>query len=510
MERRIATLIFMFLVLTAGFSEAGQEKQRPEAFRNELEKKGFIVQEGKLEFPDLASWCCQCQLPTCYAYNPSSPYGLFVLPPAPNQNSLIKNPYSEWFYEDGHYPEGWSWFWRQRADEAVVFIGTTPPAMKYFGFTGYLYDRYRESITPPDCITSGGGTRVSPDSVKNRFPLFASLGDTVNNMVVNVIGGKKDPFNKTVVFIMATDQDIEREIRRTLMKAGYPYPVINTIVVSPSIVRLGVESESDTLAFVLRMASEKTQELQEYMGSSMSLFRVSPAQPVPLSAIEPLALPNLRVRGTGETEISLLPAVDALGEAIVASYPEYDSVKIATVNWYEGYNCIENGQNCLADNRDTPYIPPVFNPLTQTLLQDMILRPNEFYVAYGVNHQETRKATYSNVSILGWRHKSSPALLTSDDMPGSAQYYIGSSMDQATTDKLYAWKVTRPEGCKAGEVAGNIPPNCKEVGYTCQDGIAADDPMLLVFRAYLEPKTRAGAAYGEIIIDRIIKFKPKP
>jgi hypothetical protein len=501
MAKKIGVLIIALLVLSMGFTEAGQEKGNPDTFRSELEKKGFIVQEGKMDFPDLASWCCQCQLPTCYAYNPSSPYGLGILPPAPDQDPL--NPYSEWFYEDAHYPEGWSPFWRQRADEAVVFIGTTPPKMDYFGFTGYLYDRHRAHITLPDCITSSGSTRVSPDSVKNRFPLFASLGDTINNMVVNVMGNKKDPFNKTVVFIMVTDQNIEREIRKTLKKAGYPDRLINTIVVSPSIARLGDESESDTLAFVLRMATDRSQ-LKDYMDSSMKLFRVSPAQRVPPSAIEPLPSPKLRVRGTGETEIGLLPAMDKLGEAIVASYPEYDAVKISTVNWYEGYNCIENGQNCLGDNRDTPYIPPAFNPLTATLLQDMILRPDEFFVAYGVNHEKAGKATYSNVSVMGWRHKSSPVLLRNDDMPGSAQYYIGSSIDPATAEKLYAWKVARPGGCKAGDT-----PHCQVVGYDCQDGVAADDPMALVFRAYLEPKTRAGAAYGEIIIDRIIKFTPK-
>lgn len=510
MSKRIVVFIITILVFTVGVAEARKKGGKSATFRNAIERKGFIVQEGKVDFPPIGDWGCACQLPSAYANNPSSPYGILVLPPAPNQDSSIKNPYAEWFYEDGHYPEDWSFMWRLRADEAVVFIGTTPPKMDYFGFTGYVYDRYRAPLTPPDCVSATGVPRKSPDSVKNRFPIFGSVGDTINNMTVNVVGDQKEPFNRTVVLVMVTDRRIEQEVRKTLLQAGYPDQVINTIVLSPSIARLGIESDSDTFSFLLRLASEKTPEVQQYMASSLKVFRVSPVQGIPASAIEPLASPKLRVRGTGETEISLLPAVDALGEAIKAHYPQYNAVKIATLNFAEGYNCIENGDNCLGDNRDTPYISPAHNTLTKALLQDMKLRDNEFYVIYGVNHRETEKATYSNVSILGWYHKFSPLLFNSNQMPGTADYYLGSSMEQTTSNKLYAWKVARVGGCTAGETAGNTPPGCNELGYFCESGIAADEEVAVIFRAYLEPKTMVGPIYGEIIIDRIVKFTPKP
>ena len=56
-----------------------------------------------------------------------------------------------------------SWFWRLRPDEAVVFLGTTPPEMTYFGFTGYLYDRYSDGVPdPPDCTAEGKPDRTAP------------------------------------------------------------------------------------------------------------------------------------------------------------------------------------------------------------------------------------------------------------------------------------------------------------------------------------------------------------
>jgi hypothetical protein len=501
------TLGLSLLVAALGASGSARAADRSAmrgttALRSELARKGFVVQDGLMDFPHVIEMCCQCQLPSCFANNPSSPYGLAILPPAPDQSPSVPNPYSEWFTEDGVYPAGWSWFWRLRPDEAVVFIGTTPPEMKYFGFTAYLYDRFHAGLKkPPDCKAEAID-RPSPPSTYNRFPLFASLGDTVNNMTVHTSGDGRDPFDKSVVFIVASDKNVESRVRHALIKAGYPEATFNTVVVSPQIAHLGGEDDKDTLAFVLRMATD--QDLTAYMASPRTLLRVSPAQPVPGVLLDPLPLPKLRVRGTGKTETAFLPAVELLGKAVVAAYPGYDVTPIATTNWNEGYNCIENGQNCLGDNRDTPYIPPSFNPVTAGLNQELTLDPGEFLVAYGVNHAATKKAVYANISVLGWSHKSSPAVLDDREMLGSAAYYLGSTIDAATANMLYAWKFARP-----GDCSGQDTPYCREIDYTCTGGVAADEAMALVFRAYLEQKTKVGPAYPEIVIDRILKFTPK-
>ncbi|UCG12042.1 MAG: hypothetical protein JSU72_16260 [Deltaproteobacteria bacterium] len=492
--------------LTKGGDHEGEEQAngRLGAFKKALTNMGFTVQEGLMDYPELLDMCCRCQIPSCFANNPASPYGWFVLPPAPNQASTVPNPYSEWFTEDQTYPEGWSMFWRLRTDEAIVFLGTTPPEMDYFGFTAYLFDRYRAGIDPPGCPFGYNQIRPTPASAVDRVPLFASLGDTVNNRVIHVLGKKKKPFLKNVVFVLAADRKIERRIRKALHRSGYRDKIINTVVVSPDLVRLGVESDKDSLMFVQRLASEMTPALQQYIDSPKTVLRVSPREPIPPSALDPMPLPKLRVRGTGSTEVSLLPLVEQLGQAIVAAYPEYDATPILTVNWYEGYNCIENRQNCLGDNRDTPYIPPSFNPFTYTPHQNLVLETGEFYVAYGVNHKASGKATYSNVSILGWKKKASPVMISNEDMAGSASSYLGLSPDDPTANLLYAYVVARPGSC-VGD-----PKYCREVGYDCMSGVADDEPLALVFRAYMEPATRVAPAYSEIVIDRIIKFTPKP
>ena len=500
---RVAAAMILGILSTSGLVLAKKPAEgNLILLKKSLANMGFTVQEGLVDFPDIVGMCCQCQLPSCFANNPASPYGIFVLPPSPNQPSDVPNPYSEWFSET--YPEGWSWFWRMRADEAVIFLGTTPPEMDYFGFTAYLYDRYQPGVIPPDCTSGTNPPKPPPPSALDRLPLFASLGDTVNNKVVKVLGHKKNPFLKQTVFILVSDRNIERRIRMALHRAGYPDEIINAVVISPNLARLGVESDKDSLTYVLRMASDMTPALKKYIDSPKTLLRVSPTEPVPPSKLHPLALPKLRVRGTGVTETPLLPLVNQLGRAIVDSYPNYDVQPIHTVNWYEGLNCIENGLNCLGDNRDTPYIPPTFNPLTYIPEQDLVLKKGEFYVAYGVNHKASRKATYSNVAILGWTKKSSPLLISNDDMVGSADSYLGLPPNDPRANLLYAFVVARPEGC-VGD-----PRYCIEVGYDCASGVAEQDPLALVFRAYLEPRTEVGPAYAEIVIDRILKFTPKP
>jgi len=497
-------LVFILLPTMAALGAERKSFVRQQyLFKQVLTAMGFTIQEGVVDFPDVLDMGCKCQLPSCFGNNPSSPYGIFVLPPAPNQEATVPNPYSEWFTEDKTYPEGWSWFWRLRADEAVVFLGTTPPEMDYFGFTAYLFDCHRAGINPPKCISQTRPPRPPPASAIDRFPLFASLGDTINNQVIHVSGNEGNSFLKDVVFVLAAHQNVERQVRVALYLAGYPDKMINTYVISPNLVRLGVESEKDTLTFVLRMASEMTPALQKYILSAKSLFRISPTNPIPPSDFRPLRLPDLRVRGTGRTEVAFLPLVDLLGQAIIDAYPGYDAHRIFTVNWYEGYNCIENGQNCFGDNRDTPYIIPSFDPVTCKPNQDLTLSEGEFYVAYGVNHTASGKATYSNISVIGWDKKSSPLVIDNKGMVGSASYYLGLSPFNPIANKLYAVVFARPGNCVG-------PPNhCLEVGYDCVNGVGADEPMVLAFRAYLEPETNVGPAYSEIVIDRIIKFKPK-
>jgi hypothetical protein len=503
----VVGLIAAVLVAGVAQTQGTKDSQKLEAFLKKLEKKGFIVQEGSVDFPPILEMGCQCQLPSCYGNNKSSSYGLFALPPAPNQDPYVKNPYDEWFTEDGTLPAGWSYWWRMRPDEAVVFLGATPPKVDYYGLTAYLYDRYVTNLPPGancECQSGNHCPRPQPDSSLHRYPVYSSLGDTVNPLTINLPGGRHNPYEKNAAFIMAADRNTEGEVRKALIAAGYPAEGINLLPVSPSLVRLGLESENDTVSLLLRVAPVPGTDITPYYSAPKTLLRISPGTPVPPEKLDPIPPPKLRIRGTGKTEVSLLPALDALEQAIIAKYPTYTATPIKMAIAPEGYNCLENLVKAMADNRDTVYISPGYDTRTEKPFQDLTLKEGsgEFYVAYGVIHPKMNKATYSNISVMGWQRRAAPVMISNPDMVGSAQYYLGPDADPATADKIYAFKIARPGGY-SGESF------CKEIGYGCGTGIASDEDIALIFRAYLEPATKVGPAWGEIILDRILKFTPR-
>ncbi len=498
----LAAVVF-FAVAARG--QGTPEKNRVQAFENQLAKKGFVWQEGEVWFPDILSMCCKCQLPSCYSNNASSRYGFFVLPPAPNQDPSVKNPYAEWFTEDGDLPPAWSFAWRLRPDEAVVFIGKTPPKVEYFGFTAYLYDRYVSGMGPdPDCtyVDSAGATqhRAQPPSVESRFPVFASLGDTINQQTILLAGGRQDPYQKNVVVVVAADRNVLRKVEKALEAAGYPQKSINSLALAPALTRLGLDSQNDSVLATLRVAPSPGTDVTPYYSQPMTLLRVTSSPPVPAPKLDPVPPATLRVRGTGKTEAYLEAQADALGQAIVAHYAGlgYKAAPVKMAILPDGFNCIADMQNCLADNRDTIYVSPAYDIISGQLLPgqpSLTLGPNDFLVAYGVQHPLANKALYSNVSVMGWFKRAAPAVVTNQDMAGSAQEYLPGA-DPA----LYAYQIARTGGC--------LTHHCIALGADCGTGIPDDEPVAPVFRAYLEPGTKIGPSRGEVIPDRVLKFTP--
>ena len=105
---------------------AGEDGPTSAVASSALAAGGFTVQEGRFSFLDMTACCAS----SCAGNNPSSPYAALFVPPAPG-GLPDPNP----------APDGMSSAFRLRADEAVVFVGQTPPEVRYFGFTPYLTDR---------------------------------------------------------------------------------------------------------------------------------------------------------------------------------------------------------------------------------------------------------------------------------------------------------------------------------------------------------------------------------
>ncbi len=461
-------------------------------FKQALEKDGFTVQEGELGYFDFIKLYNMGILPSAYGNNPSTRYLTCFVPPAPGykvpglfaQIALGKST-------------GVSAFWNIRQDEAIVFVGRTPPECRYFSYDHYLLSR-----------TYGNETRW----------IFANLADTVNNLVINTEGTPDglpgNPFNQTTVIVTASDRGIDQRIRTAALSAGYSGDIFNTQVLPSSMLNMGLENNSDTFLIAMRPAFYKDKQAGDnYLNNTpATVFRITPNQ---TTKLDPYSYPELRVRGTGKTEFDLIDDLEQLRNAILSKYSGLNATELPTSQAIpSGSDGIQKGVDAVGPDNDACYLwtstrtPSSPTPQLPNLSQyyDFIPTPvitlgndtNEFIIVYGVNHAATGKATYENFVIYGADGWDGVGAIHDAYFNGTAEAYLPGNPN---AKYLYVHKIAR--NC-------NDDPHCFEVptgpgAY----GIALDQPLFIAWRSYLEEATKTGPSYSEIVYDRAIKFSPK-
>ena len=420
-----------------------------------LAADGFSIGSGRFEILDLTDCCMQGR--NCSGNNPSSPYGSFRVPRAPGQT--VPNA-----REDA---SGRSDVVRLRADEALLYLGQTPPRAVYFGYTPYLMDR--------------------DDGAGGRRSAFASLSETLNSHVIATAGA--DAFAGQVAIIATPDAATEARVRAALLAGGWPAGAINTIVFDPTLARFGLEQAADTFAILFRVA------LWADAGAGAAflarppgvVLRLTPATQAP--APQPFARPAARPKNAGGSEAGLRTSVDALGAAIAARYAatHVGSALEVTGGVPDPDACIMGTSSCAGDNRNTNY------PATRFF--QWLEGPDDFLVVYGVDHQVTRKASYASVSVYALQHLVGVASVTSRDWAGSAADYVPASPQVGS---LYAWKIKRDCGSEA---------HCLSVPVAmCPSGIEAGRLSTLAFRTYVEPGYATAPDVATLELDRVMRF----
>lgn len=468
-----------------------------DAFVANLESNGFVVREGAMaQFP-MDERCCpgDSELP-CSFFNQASKYMVPFVPKLPEEPLF---PLYSWYPGDPERglppnPE-WSGTWHLRPDEALVLVGTTPPPVRYFGLQAYLFFRFNPEMEddpeacPPNC-----------------YPYqrqWNNFGDQINQLTIHSAGTPNgapgDPFNKLTVLIVTADQDIDARVREAARKAGYPPPIINTEPMPQSLLNLGIGATADAFNLLFRAALGLTEKdaaaLLEYKAHPpFRVFRVTPDAEPPEVAANPFPIPEFRRHGTGETEFYLLPAVEELRTAILDAYDDdglaAQEFKSDQGPCHFGLYGIQQKVDDIGPSIDSLYL--------DTGQQDLgTLGPDDFFIVYGVNHQQTGKAMYMNITMYGTTKQIAAYQIPDADLLGSAEDYLpGGYRD---VDKLYAYKFAR----ECGE-----EENCLEVPYGCP-GMAADETAYIIWRNYLEAATKTGADRAEVILDRVIKFSPQ-
>ena len=427
-----------------------------------LTERGYTVQAGEFRFFQVKDCLA---MPNCVGNNPSSPYGMYCLPPAPGHAPVraVEPPCPR----EGHL----RWVWRLREDEALVFLGKTPPRSRYFSFRSYLFSR--------------------KDWFRHR-ELFASLGDSLHLLDIATTGSPNgaggDPFAQETVVISTADRRIDTILRQLLPSSGAPEAIVNTDIIPRAITHMGVDDEaSDSFAMLVRVALFADRDAGEryQQAPPATVLRVTPSTPV---AIDPFAVPPQRPRGTNTAEDWLRPALAELAAAVKA---HYHNLEVKTRRTFavdlSGRRCIEQGTVCFGDNSDTTYIASI--PIR---LSD---QPQDFLIVVGINHHATGKASYMNLGVYHFKRLMGIGAVTGDDLAGSADRYLP---NHPLRRYLYAYKFARH--CQ-GE-ADCFPVPTEEIG------VPLDDALNFIERAYLELATRTGPLSSQLLIPQVLRFCP--
>jgi hypothetical protein len=466
-----------------------------QVFQQALEQNGFTVQEGDLAYFDFIKLVEAGALPSAYGNNPTTKYLMYFVPPAPGygvdeQVSKITTMLGA----NGNTTP----FWNLGPDEAVVLVGKTPPECRYFGYDYCLMHR-----------TIGNERRW----------IFANVADSTNNLGIRSEGtpngSSGNPFNQTTIIIITADKGIDKRIRAAAQSAGYSDDIINTQVLPSSILNMGLNNTSDTFAAAVRPALfNDTQAGENYINNTpATVFRITPNN---TTELDPYAYPELRVRGTGQTEFELTDDLEELRTAILNKYNESNATELPTSQWVPiGSDAIQRGINAVGPTNDACYLwtanqtpssstPPFFN-ISQYygFSRDPAItlgnNSDEFIIVYGVNHVATGKAMYSSFTVYGADFWNGVGSTTDKDFSGSAEEYLPNNPN---AKYLYVYKLAR--NCSQGD------KYCYAVPYGMGAyGIDLDQPLIIGWRAYLENSTKTGPSYSEIVYDRAIKFDPK-
>ncbi len=495
--KQVVLVFFVMVALSLTASGTYFTEENVYSFIEKLEEHGFIVQQGMFGGFDLLDLFANYMVPDCSGNNADNPYLVYYLPTAPSQEFENSLPFT----------------FRLQEDEALVFLGWTPPEVAYFGYVTLIMFRYLPGQSTP-------------------VRIFASVGDTIN--ITNIKAGESiyentagTIFNAPTVILSTPDRNIDKTIRAIAEEVGFSRDIINTNPIPSALLKLGIEPDSDELIFGARFALFKNPEDKAYaldppvavdgkivVGPPYSgnfrgwVLRVTPSAPVEL---DPFPVPSMTPRDTGDySELDLKPTMDRLEQAILNEYSHLHADVLRTRRWVEAsYIAIQNVTDVLGDSRDSTY----FRSDSFVLEDD----PDDFAIVFGPVRSLTGKSIYSSftvytedpvkdllpeeVSVLfgfssvhsGYDAESKLGLV------GSAERFLP---DDPNAKYFFVWKVAKSN------------PNNEDYCLVIPEKPASDRmtpyrKLMIAFRSYVNPATGVGPSFEEVLIEKVIHFTPK-
>ena len=460
----------------------------------------------------------------CYFQNPNEPYGLMLFPPHPDEEI---DKYYGFPISDGNL----TGTWKMNPGDVIVLLGRTPPECEYFSFSNYLYSRYIPPYWKPEYSKGIINLNCPSGDESDRCEYFASIDDSLNlDRGLNLNNESK--FNTSFAIIFSQSFEGTNYALRGLIESGVPENLISNYSFPGKELFLGIGYENDTFINVMRTAYYKNNTeaenyfsevpyrvlRMEYNGDTVKLY-------------DRKSLKNRETKfndasKSGESLKDMKKTIVEVSNNIIKNITNLDK------NWYvqvsttdsgapdNGFECIDSGEVCLADCRDTLYpfssriykeeeICKDFNIKCYGLMNGLLTLDNsDVLFVIGVNHALTNMSTYSSMSIYDANYLWGVNEISNHQMENTSwNYTYNMNLDEKQKKILpyiYVYEIRR--NCM------NIS-NCLEVPYSPtldnKAVVPLSDPIVITERMYNNPITHVGPYLPDVILPTIIHLRRK-
>jgi hypothetical protein len=457
---------------------------------------------------------------SCFGNNPAAPY-------------IILQPPIEYSYVDPYYavpletpgPEGLTnIIYRLGSHDALVTLISYPPKAAYFGYQSYVFTREISAyagITPPRPPT------VSPDP--SRYEIFGSIGNAVNNVIVQNQYGSAPWGGTVVMYITTPNQNLANALMANARSHGINP---NSIFVEPvgSNVITGNDASADDMLTLMRYAvpesTSAASDWQNALSSNVLVYKVTNTD----LAVSRFGANQYTAHVSNTDETGLTTALQQLA-ALLQTYLADTQTPIDTAASHQteatteddangiptsglvGASCIAYGVNCEGDNQDTSTYATLINYV-------LLLGPEETAFIAGVNHsvESVNNNHYISVDIYNASNSSGVASASQTNptatgfdsgfLTGSAQQVLtalGITIPPEDTEltenisKLYVTFIAR--NCNNSTIAAASAYCIDLMGRSL---IPLDDPISIIERSYVVPGMTTGGYPPEMVYPYII------
>jgi len=495
-------------------------EQKVQKLRANLEGQGYEVARGYWTL-----WSADdCKLPLqtvgfCYGNNPTAPYVLAIVPPWKNefvdqrlhhamteaQRNMIAN-------------------YRLGEREALVVFAELPPPARYFGLGTNVFTRQAElnkgdpvyvKLDQPETRDLLGivfGASPNPD----RMMMLATIGDTINNVVIEDQSADKKSWGQQRFFVTTPDEAMADAVSAALESAGVGRSQVFTERVSPDLVNLGYGPEADDFVTYIRYSMpDPTNTLGEKWREQLPLTILRVRDRNDGAAKKPFDIPIYETKKWKTDEPAELG--DAL-KLLVDAVKEYwgqdgsdpqrpwagqDLEFRSLTLWIDlvGQHCLgydgppptdgislENRgpSGCLGDNQDDE---PQISGGTYHLDDDQVI------AVVGTLGTKTGNATYTSLSVNWFPELVGVQNVDDPDLEESAKKFQNALSDPKLYTKFYVYYFARD--------CSGLTPWCKEIPRKL---VPRGDTIKILQRNYITPDSMRAPDPHKILEPVSIEF----